>query len=142
MFCLVCASDFPKIMERLTDDKSSHRFMSLKLIAPEYSHKPWNYCNCPFINLLGTETERSYLWYRLHKKIKDLIIATGLLLPYLLLSHVRISLSNSKKICNRLTFLVIEVINLPYLKVVFAVFLISFSLHFIKPFYTKTIAKG
>ena len=112
--------------------------MRLKLVAPEYSHKPWNYCNL-FKSFIEREKLPMILFAYKDQRFGCMSRAAGVLLFYY--DQLSEFLSQNPQICNRLACLVREVINLPYLKVVFAVFAI-FGLHLIEPFYAKTIAKG
>ena len=112
--------------------------MCLKLVAPEHSHKPWNYCNL-FKSYLEKENLPMILFAYKDQRFGCMNRPAGVLLFYY--DHLSEFLTQNPQICNRLACLVREGINLPYLKVVLAVFAI-FGLHLIEPFYAKTIAKG
>ena len=86
--------------------------MCLKLVAPEYSHKPWNYCNL-FKSYLERENLPMILFAYKDQRFGCLSRAAGVLLFYY--DHLTDFLALNPQICNRLACLVLEVINLPYL---------------------------
>ena len=111
--------------------------MCLKLVAPEYSHKMWNYYQ-QFTNYLQQKEVNLTLFAYKDQRFGCLSRAAGVLLfnlPYL-----EQFLSSNPQINNRLACLVRELLNLPYLKAVYAVFS-AVGVHIIEPFYAKTIDK-
>ena len=111
--------------------------MMLKLVAPEYSHKMWNYYKL-FVSFLEQKGVIVTLFSYKDQRFGCLSRAAAVLLfnlPYL-----DQFLSSNPHINNRLACLVRELLELPYLKVVFAVFA-AVGVHIIEPFYWKTIDK-
>ena len=112
--------------------------MCLKLVAPEYSHKVWNYHDL-FISYLKKHGVPVVLFAYKDQRFGCLSRAAGVMVFYY--DHLSEFLGKNPQICNRLACLVREVLALPYLKTVFAVFA-SFGIQLIEPFYAKTITKG
>ena len=111
--------------------------MCLKLVAPEYSHKMWNYYK-QFTHYLEQKEVKVTLFAYKDQRFGCLSRAAGVLLfnlPYL-----EQFLTSNPQINNRLACLVRELLDLPYLKVVYAVFAVV-GIHIIEPFYSKTIDK-
>ena len=111
--------------------------MMLKLVAPEYSHKMWNYYKL-FVSYLEQKGVPVTLFSYKDQRFGCLSRASAVLLynmPYLVQF-----LSSNPHINNRLACLVRELLELPYLKVVFVVFA-AVGVHIIEPFYCKTIDK-
>ena len=111
--------------------------MCLRLIAPEYSHKPWNY-NHLYINHLQQEEADMTLFCYKDQRFGCLSKASGVLLQNL--PHLKQFLSIHPNINNKLACLVREVMDLPHLVVVLAVYA-GIGIHVIEPFYAKTINK-
>ena len=109
--------------------------MCLKLVAPEYRHKPWNYYK-KFVNYLQQKNVPVTLFSYKDKRFGCLSQAAGVLLH--LMPHLMDFLSSNPQINNCLACLVREVLELPYLKVVYVVFA-AIGLRIIEPFYSKTI---
>ena len=111
--------------------------MCLRLVAPEYSHKPWNY-NKLYINHLEQQQAELTLFCYKDQRFGCLSKASGVLLHNL--PHLKQFLADHPNINNRLACLVREVIDLSYLVVVLASFA-AIGIHVIEPFYAKTIHK-
>ena len=111
--------------------------MCLKLVAPEYSHKMWNYYQ-QFTNFLQQKEVKCTLFSYKDQRFGCLSRAAGVLLYNL--PYLEQFLASNPHINNRLACLVRELLDLPYLKVVFCVFA-AVGLHVIEPFYSKTIDK-
>ena len=112
--------------------------MMLKLVAPEYSNKQWNY-NKAFLDFLEKHDVASVLFAYKDHRFGCLSRAAGVLLyNYESLEEY---LSENPQISNRLACLVRDVLDLPYLKVIFTVFA-ALGIHLIEPFYCKTIETG
>ena len=111
--------------------------MCLRLVAPEYSHKPWNY-NHLYINYLQqVEADMTLFCYK-NQRFGCMSKASGVLLQNL--PHLKQFLSIHPNINNKLACLVREVMDLPHLVVVLAVFA-GIGIHVIEPFYSQTINK-
>ena len=99
--------------------------MCLRLVAPEYSHKPWNY-NQLFINHLQQKEADITLfcykdqWFGCLSKVRGVLLYN---LPYL-----KQFLANNPNINNRLACLVREVLELPYLVLVLLILLLLASM--------------
>ena len=111
--------------------------MCLKLVAPEYSHKMWNYYQ-QFTNFLQQKEVKCTLFSYKDQRFGCLSRAAGVLLYNL--PYLEQFLASNPHINNRLACLVRELLDLPYLKVVFCVFA-AVGVHIIEPFYSKTIDK-
>ena len=112
--------------------------MCLRLVAPEYSHKPWNY-NHLYINHLHQEGADMTLFCYKDQRFGALSKASGVLLQNL--PHLKQFLAIHPNINNKLACLVREVMELPHLVVVLAAFA-GIGIHVIEPFYAKTIDKS
>ena len=112
--------------------------MCLRLVSPEYSHKPWNY-NKLYINHLEQQEAVVTLFCYKDQRFGCLSKASGVLLYNL--PYLKQFLADHPNINNRLACLVREVIDLPYLVVVLASFA-AIGIHVIEPFYSKTIHKN
>ena len=110
--------------------------MCLKLVAPEYLHKTWNYCNL-FKNYLERNGVPMILFSYKDQRFGCLSRAASVLLFYY--NHLSDFLEKNPQICNRLACLVRDLLNLPYLKVIFVAFA-SLGVHVVEPFYARTIA--
>ena len=112
--------------------------MCLKLVAPELSHKPWNK-NREFRQFLEKKGVTSVLFAYKDGRFGCLSRAAAVLLYHY--DHLGDFLAENPHINNRLACLVREVMELPYLKVVFVVFA-CLGVHMVEPFYARTIKKG
>ena len=112
--------------------------MCLKLVAPEYAHKPWNRYN-EFLVFLKQRQVSSVLFAYKDNRFGCLSRAAAVLLYNY--DHLTDFLKQNPHINNRLACLVREVLDLPYLKVVLAVFA-CLGVHLVEPFYARTIEKG
>ena len=108
-----------------------------KLVALEYSHKMWNYYQ-QFTNFLLQKNVKLTLFSYKDQQFGCLSRAAGVLLHNL--PYLEQFLASNPHINNKLACLVRELLDLPYLKVVFAVFA-AVGVHVIEPFYSKTIDK-
>ena len=111
--------------------------MCLKLVAPEYRHKPWNYYKM-FVNYLQQKEVPVTLFDYKDQRFGCLSRAAAVLLH--LFPHLYDFLKSHPNINNKLACLVREVLELPYLRVVFSVFGVI-GVRIIEPFYAKTIDK-
>ena len=112
--------------------------MMLKLVAPEFKHKRWNYYGLftQYLNQRGVNL--TLFSYKDHRFGCLSRASAVLLFNY---EHIRGFLSSNPHISNKLACLVRELLNLPHLKVIFTAFSIL-VIHLIEPFYSRTIAKG
>ena len=107
----------------------------LWLVAPEYAHKPWNYYQL-FISFLNQREVEITLFAYIDHRFGYLSRAAAVLIQNMPLNEF---LNNNPNINNKLACLVREMVELPYLKVVYAVFA-AVGIRIIEPFYIKTIA--
>ena len=112
--------------------------MMLKLVASEFSHKQWNYFK-EYTNFLQQKEVDMVLFSYKDQRFGCLSRAAAVLLFNM--EWLVIFLDQNPQINNRLACLVRELLELPYLKVVFLVFA-AIGIHVIKPFYCKTIDKA
>ena len=112
--------------------------MCLKLVAPEYAHKPWNRYK-QFLLFLEQRHVSSVLFAYKDSRFGCLSRAAAVLIYNY--DHLAEFMSQNPNINNRLACLVREVMDLPYLKVVLVVFA-CFGVHLVEPFYARTIEKG
>ena len=110
----------------------------LKLVAPEYSHKMWNYYNEFCLYLDAHEVEKVMFAYK-DQRFGCLSRAAAVLL--FLYEHLGNFLTENNQIVNKLACLARELLELPYLKTVFLVFA-AIGVHIIEPFYVRTIQTG
>ncbi|KAI9548371.1 hypothetical protein NQZ68_010593 [Dissostichus eleginoides] len=111
--------------------------MCLKLVAPEYAHKPWNGYR-EFLLFLEQRQVSSVLFSYKDSRFGCLSRAAAVLIYHF--GHLTEFLSQNPRINNRLACLVREVMELPYLKVVLVVFA-CLGVHLVEPFYARTIEK-
>ncbi|KAK1882685.1 ATP-dependent zinc metalloprotease FtsH [Dissostichus eleginoides] len=111
--------------------------MCLKLVAPEYAHKPWNGYR-EFLLFLEQRQVFSVLFSYKDSRFGCLSRAAAVLIYHF--GHLTEFLSQNPRINNRLACLVREVMELPYLKVVLVVFA-CLGVHLVEPFYARTIEK-
>ena len=109
--------------------------MILKLIAPEFKHKAWNYHGLYTNYLEQRDLDLTLFSYKDHRFGCLSRAAAVLLNNY---EHLAGFLSENLHISNKLTCLVRELMNLPHLKVIFAAFA-AIGVHLIEPFYGRTI---
>ena len=112
--------------------------MMLKLFAPEFQHKSWNYYGS-FVNYMEERGEKKTLFAYKDQRFGCLSRACAVLLHNY--PHIEGFLSINPQISNKLACLVRELLNLPHLKVIFVVFSIL-GVHLIEPFYSRTIRTG
>ena len=112
--------------------------MCLKLVAPEYVQKPWNYYKQYRCYLENKEVEFSLFSYKDHRFGCLSRAAAVLLHNY---EHLSSFLDENPQISNKLACGVRELLNLPYLKVIFCAFA-SLGVQLIEPFYARTIQQG
>ena len=112
--------------------------MCLKLVAPEYVHKPWNYYKqfCCYLENKGVEI--TLFSYKDHQ-FGCLSRAAAVLLHNF--EHLSSFLDDNPQISNKLACGVRELLNLPYLKVIFCAFA-TLGIQLIEPFYARTIQQG
>ena len=110
----------------------------LKLVAPEYSHKMWNYYN-EFCLYLDTHKVEKVMFAYKDQRFGCLSRAAAVLL--FLYEHLANFLTENTQIVNKLACLARELLELPYIKTVFLVFA-AIGIHIIEPFYVSTIQTG
>ena len=110
----------------------------LRLVAPEFSHKPWNY-NGLFVNFLQQQGAENSLFCYKDQRFGALSKASGVLLFNL--PFLKQFLDQNPNINNKLACLTRECLELPYLEVVMATFA-AIGIHVIEPFFAKTIDKS
>ena len=109
--------------------------MQLKLVAPEYKHKSWNYHGLYTNYLEQRDIELSLFAYKDHRF--GLLGRASAVLSHNY-EHLAAFLSDHPHISNKLACLVRELMNLPHLKVIYACFVIL-GVQLVEPFYSKTI---
>ena len=109
--------------------------MQLKLVAPEYRHKSWNYNGLYTLYLEEREAELSLFAYK-DQRFGLLGRASAVLLHNY--PHLESFLADHPQISNKLACLVRELMNLPHLKVIYSVFALL-GVHLVEPFYSATI---
>jgi hypothetical protein len=112
--------------------------MCLKLVAPEYTHKPWNHYK-EFLAFLERRNVSSVLFAYKDNRFGCLSRAAAVLIYNY--DHLSEFLAQNPHINNRLACLVREVLALPYLKVALVVFA-CLGVHLVEPFYAKTIERN
>ena len=112
--------------------------MILRLVAPEYSHKPWNR-NKQYLVYLKERDLDGHLFAYKDARFGCLSKAAAVALYNF--DNISSFLEDFPDISNRLACLVREVMVLPYLKPVFVVWA-SLGLHLVEPFYARTIQEG
>ena len=110
--------------------------MCLKLVAPEYSHKMWNYSKL-FKKYLIEHNIPMFLFAYKDQRFDCLSRAAAVLLFYS--DNLTIFIVLNTQITNRLSCLVRELLGFSYLKPALAVFA-AYGLHLIEPFYATTIS--
>ena len=109
--------------------------MQLKLVAPEYKHKSWNYHGLYTYYLEQRGVELSLFSYK-DASFGLLGRASAVLLHNQ--DHLEAFLSDHPHISNKLACLVRELMNLPHLKVIYACFALL-GVQLVEPFYSRTI---
>jgi hypothetical protein len=109
--------------------------MQLKLVAPEYKHKSWNYHGLYTLYLEQRGVELSLFSYK-DARFGLLGRASAVLLHNY--NHLEYFLSDHPHISNKLACLVRELMNLPHLKVIYSCFALL-GVHLVEPFYSRTI---
>ena len=112
--------------------------MMLKLVAPEYKQKSWNYFGLYTNYLEQRELDLTLYSYKDHR-FGCLSRAAAVLLNNF--EHLAGFLSDNPHISNKLACLVRELMNLPHLRVVYCAFA-SLGVHLIEPFYARSITQG
>ena len=107
----------------------------LKLVAPEYNHKMWNYYK-QFTLYLETHDIEPLMFAYKDQRFGCLSRAAAVLI--FLYEPLGNFLSDNPQIVNKLACLARELLQLPYLKTIFLVFA-SLGIHIIEPFFAKTI---
>ena len=109
--------------------------MQLKLVAPEYKHKSWNYHGLYTHYLEQRNVELSLFSYK-DARFGLLGRASAVLLHNH--DHLESFLAHHPHISNKLACLVRELMNLPHLKVIYACFALL-GVQLVEPFYSRTI---
>ena len=112
--------------------------MILRLVAPEYSHKPWNR-NTEYKQYLKEKDLDGHLFAYKDARFGCLSKAAAVALYNF--DNISSFLEEFPDISNRLACLVREVMVLPYLKPVLVVWA-AIGLHLVEPFYARTIQDG
>lgn len=112
--------------------------MMLKLVAPEYRHKSWNYHGLYTNYVEQRGLELTLFAYKDHR-FGCLSRASAVLLNNL--DNLTSFLNVNPQISNKLACLVRELINLPHLRVIFAAFSLL-GVQLVEPFYANTIKEG
>ena len=112
--------------------------MMLRLVAPEYKHKSWNYYGTYIHYLQERGLDITLFSYKDHRFGCLSRASAVLLMNY---DHIEGFLSTNPQISNKLACLIRELQNLPHLKVIFTAFAIL-GVQLIEPFYAITITKG
>ena len=109
--------------------------MQLKLVAPEYKHKSWNY-NGLYILYLEERNIKTSLFAFKDQRFGLLGRASAVLLHNF--PHLESFLADHPHISNKLACLVRELMNLPHLKVIYSVFALL-GVQLVEPYYSITI---
>jgi hypothetical protein len=109
----------------------------LKLVAPEYSHKQWNYYSLFCLYLKSDQVDVVLFSYK-DQRFGCLSRAAAVLV--FLQEHLGGFLSDNPQIVNKLSCLARELLELPYLKTVYLV-CAAYGVQLIEPFYASTIEK-
>jgi hypothetical protein len=110
----------------------------LKLVAPEFSHKPWNR-HKEFLLFLEGRGVANVLFAYKDSRFGCLSRAAAVLVY--IFKHLVDFLDQNPGLNNRLACLAREVLALPYLKPVMVVFA-CLGVYLVEPFYARTIEKG
>ena len=112
--------------------------MMLKLVAPEYKYKIWNYYGQFTHYLEQREVDLTFLSYK-DQRFGCLSRASAVLLYNY--EHLQGFLSSNPHISDKLACLVRELLTLPHMKVIYTAFALL-GIHLIEPFYSRTITTG
>ena len=112
--------------------------MMLRLVAPEYSHKPWNRHKQFMVYLRERDLDGHLFCYK-DARFGCLFKAAAIAIYNF--DNISCFLEDFPDINNRLACLVREVMVLPYLKPVLVVWA-TLGLHLVEPFYARTIKAG
>ena len=112
--------------------------MMLRLVAPEYSHKPWNR-HGQFMVYLKEHGHNGHLFA--YKDARFGLLSRAAAIAHYHYDHISSFLDDFPDITNRLACLVREVMVLPYLKPVLVVWA-TLGLQLVEPFYARTIQQG
>ena len=112
--------------------------MMLRLVAPEFKHKSWNYFGSFTHYLEEWGIPLTLFSYKDHR-FGCLSRASAVLLYNY--EHIAGFLASNPHITNKLACLVRELLTLPHMKVIFAAFSLL-RIYLIEPFYSRTIATG
>jgi hypothetical protein len=112
--------------------------MMLRLVAPEFKHKSWNYFGQYTHYLEQRSVPLTLFAYKDHR-FGCLSRASAVLLFNI--EHISSFLCRNPHITNKLACLVRELLSLPHMKVIYAAFALL-GVYLIEPFYARTIATG
>ena len=112
--------------------------MMLRLVAPEYSHKPWNRHKQFMVYLKERDLEGHLFCY---KDARFGCLSKAAAVAVYNFENIASFLEDFPDLNNRLACLVREVMALPYIKAVLVVWA-AIGLHLVEPFYARTIQKG
>ena len=110
----------------------------LRLIAPEYSHKPWNYYR-QFVHYLKEQDIKQVLFSYKDQRFGCLSRAAAVMV--LIFPYIESFLENNPGITNRLACIVRSFLTIEYFKPALVVFGVI-GIQLVEPFYSATIAKG
>ena len=110
----------------------------LRLVAPEYQHKPWNYYKEFVLHLDHNAVDKVLFAYKDHRF--GCLSRAAAVLVYLL-PWMEDFLECHQSITNRLACIVRGFLEVEYLKPAFCVFA-AFGVQLVEPFYSTTISKG
>ena len=112
--------------------------MILRLVAPEYSHKPWNRNKQYKVYLQERDLDGHLFAY---KDARFGCLSKAAAVALYNFDNISNFLEDFPDINNRLACLVREVMVLPYIKPVFVVWA-AIGIHLVEPFYARTIQEG
>ena len=112
--------------------------MILRLVAPEYSHKPWNRNKQYKVYLQERDLDGHLFAY---KDARFGCLSKAAAVALYNFDNISNFLEDFPDINNRLACLVREVMVLPYIKPVFVVWA-AIGMHLVEPFYARTIQEG
>lgn len=110
----------------------------LRLVAPEFQHKPWNYYKQFILHLQNSGVHQVLFAYK-DQRFGCLSRAAAVLV--FVFPWIESFLDNYPSITNRLACIVRSFLHVEYLKPAFVVFA-ALGIHLVEPFYSVTIAKG
>lgn len=112
--------------------------MMLRLVAPEFSYKPWNYYKA-FSEFLARNGAENLLFAYKDHRFGCLSRAAAVLVH--IYNWLKLFLDENPQITNRLACLVRDIFELSYMKVIFVV-IAALGVHLVEPFYARTIQSG